>query len=152
MGFTEAVSSCFSKYITFSGRAARSEMWWFVLFSVIGSVVLGIVDSVVFGMMSGGMMSGNMGLLGGLFSLVMICPSISVAVRRLHDTNRSGWWYWIVFVPLVGVIVLIFFFVSKGTDGPNDFGDDPLGGNGGGQDNAMPDASLSRSTIPSVKR
>lgn len=147
MGFTEAVSSCFSKYVTFSGRAARSEMWWFVLFSVIGSVVLGVVDSVVFGMMSG-----NMGLLGGIFSLALLCPSISVAVRRLHDTNRSGWWYWIVLVPMVGAIVLIVFFVSKGTDGPNDFGDDPLGGDGGDQDREMPDASLSRSVIPTVKR
>ncbi|HHB81462.1 MAG TPA: DUF805 domain-containing protein, partial [Aliiroseovarius sp.] len=84
----------------------------------------------------------------GLFMLATFLPNISVMVRRLHDTDRSGWWYWIVLVPLIGFILLIVWFASKGTTGDNRFGPDPLGGQGGfgGGDDYR------RSDIPSVPR
>jgi len=121
MGFAEAVTSCFSKYVTFSGRAPRSEFWWYVLFVFIGSIVFSILDATMF---SSGMQS--VGFLGLLWTLVTLLPSISVAVRRLHDTNRSGWWYWLFLVPLIGFIILIIWFASVGSSGSNRFGHDPL--------------------------
>lgn len=60
------------------------------------------------------------------FMLVTLVPNISVMVRRLHDTNRTGWWFWISLIPLLGLLILLYFFVSKGTDGDNDYGPDPL--------------------------
>ena len=69
--------------------------------------------------------SGNLGLLSGLYSLAVLLPSIAVAVRRLHDTDRSGWWFLIGFVPIVGGIILLVFYVLEGTRGPNRFGPDP---------------------------
>ena len=143
MGMAEAVKSCFSKYVTFSGRAARSEFWWFALFSMVGSIILSIVDAAVLGAGSGGM-----GVLGIIWSLALILPSISVAVRRLHDTNRSGWWYWLLLVPLVGVIVLIVWFATKGTDGSNNFGGDPLSGMSDDDD----DGFYEQSSVPAVDR
>ena len=124
MGFTEAVTTCFSKYVTFSGRASRSELWWYVLAILLGSVIFGIIDAAILGSTIGG----GTGILGLLWSLGTLLPSISVAVRRLHDTDRSGWWYWILLVPLIGAILLIVWFASKGTAGPNRFGNDPLSG------------------------
>ena len=104
MSFGEAVKTCFSKYVDFSGRAPRSEFWWFVLFVIIVSVVALLIG------------------LNTLFGLAMLLPSIAVTVRRLHDTDRSGWWYLLVFVPLLGIIILIIFCVMKGTEGQNRFG------------------------------
>ena len=122
MSFTDAVKSCFSKYVTFSGRAPRSEYWFWALFTIGVGVLLRIIDNVLLGapMASGG-------ILGGLFVLGTFLPAISVAVRRLHDIDRSGWWYWIVLVPIIGIILLIVWFCTKGTAGPNRFGTDPLG-------------------------
>jgi uncharacterized membrane protein YhaH (DUF805 family) len=143
MGMTEAVKSCFSKFVTFSGRAARSELWWFVLFSFVGSIILDILDAAVLGAAGGGV-----GILGGIWSLVLILPSISVAVRRLHDTDRSGWWYWLFLVPFVGFIVLIVWFATKGTDGSNRFGNDPLSGVADDDD----DGFYEKSSVPTVDR
>ncbi|PWR20702.1 DUF805 domain-containing protein [Zavarzinia compransoris] len=103
------------KYVDFNGRARRAEYWWFVLFTVIVSLVLGAIDALIFGT----------SLLGPLYSLAVLLPSLGVLVRRLHDTNRSGWWILISFVPLVGFIVLLVFLVAEGTKGPNNFGNDP---------------------------
>jgi uncharacterized membrane protein YhaH (DUF805 family) len=61
-----------------------------------------------------------------VFALATIIPNISVMVRRLHDTNHSGWWYWIALIPLLGILILLYFFVIQGTDGDNDYGPDPL--------------------------
>jgi len=140
MSFMDAVKTCFGKYATFAGRAQRSEFWYFVLFYMIAAMVLTYVDAAVFGprevmMMSASDsfdtgMSFNMAWqpqpITGIFMLVMLLPNISVMVRRLHDTNRSGWWYWLILIPLIGIIVLIVFAASKGSDGDNDFGSDPL--------------------------
>jgi uncharacterized membrane protein YhaH (DUF805 family) len=118
MGIQEAVTTCFSKYVTFDGRAARPEYWWWVLFIIIGSVILQIVGAVVLGTDSG---AG--GVVSGLFSLATFLPGLAVAARRLHDTGRSGWWLLISFIPLVGWLVLIYFLVQPGTAGPNQYGD-----------------------------
>ena len=109
------------KYAVFAGRARRKEYWFFVLFYLIIIFVLAFIDG----------MTGNLnadtgfGLFSGLFILAMIIPSISVTVRRLHDTNRSGGWWFIYFIPLIGAIVMLVFTVTEGTSGQNDYGPDP---------------------------
>lgn len=115
MNFPDVVRTCFQKYVVFNGRAARSEYWFWVLFTFIGSFVLGIVDGIL-----------GMQLLGGLFTLAVLLPSISVGVRRLHDIDKSGWWILINLIPIIGLIVFIFWAVTKGTAGDNRFGADPL--------------------------
>jgi uncharacterized membrane protein YhaH (DUF805 family) len=114
VGFAEAVKTCFAKYVTFSGRAARPEYWYWVLFGVLVSIVLAIVDFAVIG--------AQVGILHDLFSLATILPSIAVATRRLHDIDRSGWWQLLFFVPLVGAIILIFWLCRRDTLGANSFG------------------------------
>ena len=119
MNMIEAVKAVFSKYATFEGRARRSEYWWFVLFNFIVSFVL----AMLFG-------GGGNGFGGDIFSMIWtlatLLPSLAVGARRLHDTNRSGWWLLIALIPLIGMIVLIVFCASRGTPGPNRFGQDPL--------------------------
>ena len=99
--FMGAVKTCFSKYATFQGRARRPEFWWFALFTLAGSMVTSFLDMALFGAAS------EAGLLGAVFSLAVLIPSIAVGVRRLHDTDRVGWWYLLVFIPLIGFIVLL---------------------------------------------
>jgi uncharacterized membrane protein YhaH (DUF805 family) len=109
------------KYTVFNGRARRKEYWMFFLFNIIISIVLGIIDGIVG--TSGAV--GALGLLGGLYTLAVLIPGIAVAVRRLHDTSRSGWWILIGLIPIIGVIVLIIFMVQDGTPGENQFGKNP---------------------------
>jgi uncharacterized membrane protein YhaH (DUF805 family) len=111
------------KYAVFSGRARRKEYWFFVLFNIIASIVLAIVDTMT-GTMS---MTYGIGLLGCIYSLLVLIPSIAVGVRRLHDTDRSGWWLLLALVPFIGIIVLIVFFVMDSTPGDNRFGPNPKG-------------------------
>jgi uncharacterized membrane protein YhaH (DUF805 family) len=110
------------RYAEFSGRSQRKEYWMFFLFQIIVVVVLGIIEGVL-GL--SGMVAGAYGPLTLLFWLAVLVPGIAVGIRRLHDTDRSGWWLLLAFVPLVGAIVLLVFFVSDGTHGPNRFGPDP---------------------------
>ncbi|WP_116132485.1 DUF805 domain-containing protein [Tropicimonas sp. IMCC34043] len=119
MTFTDSIQTCLQKYVTFSGRASRPEYWWFVLFNVLGTFVAGILDSLFFG-------SSNVGVLGGLWSLALLLPGISVGVRRLHDLDKSGWWLLLGVIPLIGWIILIVWFVGRGTNGPNRFGAAPV--------------------------
>ena len=96
MTFGQSVRTCFRKYVTFSGRAPRSEYWWFVLFVILGGIVLSIVDSILFG--TGTVETGpgsvtassKNGPISGLFSLVILLPMLAVGWRRMHDTGRSG--------------------------------------------------------------
>lgn len=120
MGFGESIGNCFSNYATFSGRAPRSEYWWFTLFAVLLNIVATVLDMVVIDSPQG------FGVFSIVLVLAMFLPSLSVGVRRLHDVERSGHWYWIVFVPLIGSIVLFVFFLSGGTRGDNKYGADPL--------------------------
>jgi uncharacterized membrane protein YhaH (DUF805 family) len=112
-----------NKYATFSGRSQRSEYWFFVLFYILINIGLSFIDKFI------GMLDADtgVGLLSGLFSLALLIPSIAVSVRRLHDTGRSGWWLLIGFVPIIGSIVLIVFFVLDSTPGDNAYGPNPKG-------------------------
>ena len=124
MNMIEAVKAVFSKYATFEGRARRSEYWWFVLFNMIVSILLALLFGNGHGMGEGAMMGGN--LASNLWWLATILPSLAVGARRLHDIDRTGWWQLIWFVPLIGWIVLLYWYVTKGTEGSNRFGPDPL--------------------------
>ena len=110
MSPTESVSSVFRNYINFKGRAQRSEFWWFTLFTVIVSVVLGILGSAL----------PALNILEGIYSLAVLLPSLAVTVRRLHDTNRPAWWLLIYLaVFLAWVIGGIILAVSIGIDDPD---------------------------------
>lgn len=102
-------------YVGFSGRARRTEFWMFFLFNVIIGIVLAIIEGII----------GLPGVLNGLYELAILLPAIAVSMRRLHDTDRSGWWLLIAFVPLIGGIVLLIFFCLEGTSGQNQYGEDP---------------------------
>ena len=108
---------CWKKYAEFSGRARRKEFWMFVLFNFLASVAIGIVDGIL----------GTNGALGGLYSLAVLIPSLAVAARRLHDTDRSGWWQLIALIPLIGFIILLVFLCSDSKPGENRFGANPKG-------------------------
>lgn len=126
MVLVESVTSAFKNYTTFTGRASRGDYWWYVLGYSIVAVILTIVDKAVFG---GGQttaeMMGDTGPLAGIWVLINIIPLISAGVRRLHDTDRSGWFYLIALVPLVN-LYLLYVLATKGTAGQNRFGADPL--------------------------
>jgi len=109
------------KYADFNGRARRKEYWMFFLFNIIISIALIIVD----GILGTSAAPGAMGLFGAIYLLALLIPGIAVAVRRLHDTGRSGWWILIGLVPFVGGIVLIVFLVQDSTPGENQFGKNP---------------------------
>jgi uncharacterized membrane protein YhaH (DUF805 family) len=123
VNFQQAIVSDFKRYVDFRGRSARSEYWWWVLFTFLIGVVFGLLEVIV-----GGPNSPVYGAVVGLSYLVdlgLFLPALAVAVRRLHDTNRSGWWYLIVFT-IIGVIPLIIWFATRGTIGDNQYGPDPL--------------------------
>ena len=103
------------KYAEFSGRARRTEFWMFALFNVLIAIGLGVVDGVI----------GSPGILGMLYGLGVLIPGLAVSIRRLHDTNRSGWWLLIALVPLIGAIALLIFYVQEGDAGSNQFGSNP---------------------------
>ncbi len=119
MDFQQSVRTCLQqKYATFDGRAGRAEYWWFVLFVFIGNIVANVLDYVLFG--------ANMGVFSVIWSLGLLVPCIAVGVRRLHDLDKSGWWLLIGLIPLIGTIILIVWFIGKGTQGSNRFGSDPV--------------------------
>jgi uncharacterized membrane protein YhaH (DUF805 family) len=120
----------YKRYFDFAGRSQRKEYWMFVLFSLLVSL---LIDGTM-----GGTYSFLLGLrhtpastpaslLGGLFSVGSLIPALAVAVRRLHDTDRSGWWILIALIPVVGTLVYLYFLIKDGTPGPNRFGEDPKG-------------------------
>lgn len=106
--------SVLKNYVGFEGRARRAEFWQFVLVSVIISIVLDILDAAI----------GSL-VLGGLYSLAVLLPSLAVLARRLHDTNRTALWILIGLIPVVGAIILIVFAAAEGNSGPNQYGPDP---------------------------
>jgi uncharacterized membrane protein YhaH (DUF805 family) len=111
------------KYATFEGRARRKEFWFFALFNFLAMIVLALIDGVL-GTFSE---EAGIGLLSGIYVLAIIIPSIAVTVRRLHDTDRSGWWFLLSFVPLIGGLVLLVFEVLDSTPGANRYGPNPKG-------------------------
>lgn len=122
MTFQQAVATCFSKYATFEGRAPRSEYWWWMVFLLAGNFAITFLEASIIGIAGNGPP-----LMSGIFSLAVFLPHLAVLVRRLHDTNRSGFWFFIAFVPLVGWLILLYFLIIEGTRGPNDYGPDPIG-------------------------
>jgi uncharacterized membrane protein YhaH (DUF805 family) len=122
MSFVEAIQSGFSNYVNFSGRAVRSEYWYWVLFAVLLSIVTNIIDAVIFG-------TSGTAILSAIAGLALFLPGLAMAVRRFHDLDKSGWFVLILMIPLVGWPILwLVWFCARGTMGPNRFGPDPLGG------------------------
>ena len=126
MGFGQAVSTVFSKYATFSGRARRSEYWWWVLFTILVTTIAFILDAVLKINTIEGSGGVKFGWIYLVVSLVLIIPSIAVTIRRLHDAGHSGWWWLLVFVcGIGGIIILIFTLMDSKPD--NQWGPNPKG-------------------------
>lgn len=120
MNMQEAVRSVLSQYAGFTGRARRSEYWFFYLATVVAYIVASIIDSII-----------GTSILVILLALALIVPSIAVGIRRLHDTDKSGWFILIGLIPIIGAIVLIVFFVAD--SGPdNQYGPNPKGASDAG--------------------
>jgi uncharacterized membrane protein YhaH (DUF805 family) len=111
MNFIEAVKKAFSNYANFNGRARRSEYWWFFLFNLIVSIVLMFVDTS---------MGSTAGMLGNIYTLGTLVPSIAVGVRRMHDVGKSGWY---LLIPIYNIILA----ATNGETGTNGYGADPKG-------------------------
>lgn len=105
----------------FSGRARRKEYWYFIVSCILICVTLIYADETL-GLYSRDI---ELGLLSGLFSLAILIPSISVTVRRLHDTDHSGWWFLVSFVPFLGGLILLYFMLLDGNPSANDYGESP---------------------------
>ncbi len=110
------------KYAVFDGRARRKEYWYFTLFNMIIVYAISALDHLVFSTVT----DSGVGLLGAIYFLAVFLPYLSVSIRRLHDTDRTGWWLLINLIPLIGMIVFIVFMASKGTEGDNQYGPSPL--------------------------
>jgi uncharacterized membrane protein YhaH (DUF805 family) len=103
------------KYAVFSGRAHRREFWMFTLIDVIIVIVISVVEGLV----------GSFGIICLIYNLAVLIPCIAVTVRRLHDTDRNGWWILISLIPLIGAIVLLVFTVQDSKPGENRYGPNP---------------------------
>ncbi|MEO6155645.1 MAG: DUF805 domain-containing protein [Thermomonas sp.] len=108
-------------YVGFSGRARRKEYWMFTLFNIIAAVIAMILDNVL-GLNFQGM---GYGPIYALYGLAVLLPGLAVSIRRLHDTDRSGWWLLLGLIPLIGAIILIVWLATDGTAGDNRFGSNP---------------------------
>ena len=108
------------KYATFDGRAGRREFWMFVLFNFLTGMGIGILSVVP-------VVGGIFSALSGIYSLAVMVPNIAIGVRRLHDIGRKGIFYLFIFIPIVGAIMLIVWFVTEGNPGENEFGPNPKG-------------------------
>ena len=113
----------FKKYAVFGGRSRRKEYWYFMLFNIVVLIVLGGIDALLETLNSGL----GVGLLIAIYALASIIPFLAVSVRRLHDIDRSGWWYFITLIPLIGAIVMLVFTLLDSTPGDNRYGPNPKG-------------------------
>lgn len=137
-GFFESIGICFSKYAVLSGRAGRSEFWWWSLFQfLIAAAFDGMVIPQQLRELASALATGvtpppldpthaTIQLLGSLASLALFLPTMAVTVRRLHDLGKSGWWYFYGLIPLLGWFTMLVWLCRKGTAGSNQFGVDPL--------------------------
>ena len=115
--FSEAMKLYFTRAFDFQGRSTRAEFWWARLMFLIGYVALSLLAVSL----------GELAVFVFLIAfIIIIIPDISLSIRRLHDTDKTGWWYLLALVPFGGLI-LLFFFCAAGTSGPNKFGEDPYG-------------------------
>lgn len=131
-------------YANFSGRARRMEYWMFVLFNVIFAIILMVLDNVL------GINYDSEILYGPLYTiyaLAIIIPSLAVLVRRLHDIGKSGWWFFISLIPLVGAIWLFVLIVTDSQPGENQWGPNPKEDTGFGNSNALDDEVMRDSGV-----
>ena len=115
MNLKEAVTSVFTKYATFNGRARRSEYWYFVLFNFVVSAVLGVLANAI----------GVASTLSNLYSLAVLIPGLAVAWRRLHDIGKPGYCYFIFLIPIVGWILFLVWMCKDSQPGDNKYGPNP---------------------------
>ena len=116
MNFQTSIKTCFNKFAVFSGRASRSEFWFFVLFGFLGGIITIIIDVMILGYPYE-----ENGPINLIFSVALIIPSIAVAARRLHDINKSGWWQ-LLWITIIGGILLIIWHATEGENKKNKFG------------------------------
>mgnify|MGYP000508853868 CR=1 FL=1 len=116
MNFQTSIKTCFNKYAVFSGRASRSEFWFFVLFGLLGGIISSIIDIMILSYPFE-----ENGPINLIFTVALMIPSISVAARRLHDINKSGWWQ-LLWITIIGGILLIIWYASQGEREKNKFG------------------------------
>ncbi|HAN21487.1 MAG TPA: DUF805 domain-containing protein [Clostridiales bacterium] len=116
---------CFKNYTNFNGRARRKEYWMFILFNIIFSILATILDSVLDTPVITRTFYRETGIIYILYSFIIFIPSLAVTVRRLHDIGKSGWWYFIIFIPLVGAIWMLILMCTEGQCGDNLYGPDP---------------------------
>jgi uncharacterized membrane protein YhaH (DUF805 family) len=114
MNFVQAISSGFSNYVQFGGRACRSEYWYWTLFSILASIAASIVDGIL-----------GTGFISAIAGLGLFLPGLAVSARRLHDIDRTFWWILLSFTG-IGLLVLLYWDCVPGTTGPNRYGPDPL--------------------------
>ena len=124
MEFNEAYKTCLiKKYATFSGRAPRSEYWYFVLFLLLASILTTIMDAMLFPSVD--IVEDLWTPINAIFSLLTVIPSISAAARRLHDVDRSGWWQLLYFT-IIGSLLVLYWLIKKSDSGNNKHGTNPL--------------------------
>jgi uncharacterized membrane protein YhaH (DUF805 family) len=118
MNFSTSVKTCFSKYATFSGRASRSEYWYFYLFTNLIAFLISFFGSLISSEIASGLV--------GLISLFFLLPSFAVFVRRLHDIGKSGWNWLLALIPLIGFIILLVFLCQASEENENKWGEKPI--------------------------
>ena len=116
MDFQTSIETCFNKFAVFSGRASRSEFWFFVLFGILGGIIASIIDVMILGYPFE-----ENGPIYLIFTVALVIPSTSVTARRLHDINKSGWWQ-LLWITIIGGILLIIWNATKGENKKNRFG------------------------------
>tara|TARA_Y100000031_G_scaffold91082_1_gene100144 strand:+ start:82 stop:453 length:372 start_codon:yes stop_codon:yes gene_type:complete len=116
MNFQTSIQTCFKKYAQFSGRATRSEFWFFALFGLIGGLVTAVIDTMILGYPLE-----DYGPTNIIFQIVIIIPYLAVGARRLHDKNKSGWWQ-LIALTIIGIILLIIWWATVGESKKNNHG------------------------------
>ena len=116
MDFQTSIKTCFNKYADFSGRALRSELWFFVLFTVLGGIIASIIDVMVLGYSIE-----SYGPINLIFTVAMLIPSFSVTARRLHDINKSGWWQ-LIYITIIGILLIVIWNATEGENKKNKYG------------------------------
>ena len=109
LGFVEAIKLASSRILDFNSRSRRSEFWWWFLFAII----IGLLSLIP--------------VIGWLLAIIMFLPNLSIQIRRLHDTGRSGWYWLLAFIPLIGFICLLVFYLQDSKPGENEYGPNPKG-------------------------
>ena len=116
VGFIDAIKLAFKNYVNFNGRSRRSEYWWFVLFNIIIEIIIFILAKLI---------TPNLIFLLSIYSLIIFLPGLGLAIRRLHDIGKSGWYIFIAFIPIVGIFILLYFFCLDSENQSNEYGESP---------------------------